>query len=306
MKVVVTGSSGFIGSTLIPALVAHGHDVGRLLRRLGPDRSPYWDPSSGIIDLNDFKYPDVVIHLAGDNISDGRWTKAKKSRIVDSRVKGTRFLADHLAQSSHKPKVFISGSAIGFYGDRKEIILDETSSQGSGFLSDLCGQWEEATTPAVKAGIRVVHIRTGMVLSRSGGGLKKMLLPFTLGLGGVLGDGKQYMSWISIDDVVGAIEHLMANDAIRGPVNLVSPTPVTNSVFTKTLGSLLHRPTVLPMPAFAARIVFGELADELLLASTRVVPKKLVDSGYRFCHPNLADALQHLLKTERDVAQETE
>jgi len=295
MKILITGSSGLIGSALVPVLVASGHDVGRLLRRQDQNRSPYWSPESGTIDLQDFKEPDVVIHLAGDNISDGRWTPVKKLRIVDSRVKGTRFLADALAQLSRKPQLFISGSAIGFYGDPKEMLLDEAAPQGSGFLSELCRQWEDATTPAVKAGIRVVNIRTGMVLSQSGGGLKKMLLPFTLGLGGILGDGNQYMSWISINDVVGAIEYLITDDTIHGPVNLVSPTPVTNSVFTKTLGSVLHRPTILPMPAFAARIVFGDMADELLLASTRVVPKKLIDSGYRFCHPHLGDALRQLL-----------
>ncbi len=293
MKIVITGSSGLIGSALTAAFIANGDEVGRLLRVRSQDRNPYWNLESRIIDLYDFKEPDVVIHLAGDNISEGRWTKAKKSRMVDSRIKSTQLLADYLAQLSCKPKVFISGSAIGFYGHRKEMLLDEAAPQGSGFLADLCSQWEDATSSAVKAGIRVVNIRTGIVLSPSGGALKKMRFPFMLGLGGIVGDGNQYMSWISIQDVVGAIQHLMSNDAIQGPVNLVSPTPVTNRIFTKTLGSVLHRPTVLPLPAFAARIVFGEMANELLLSSIRVIPKKLTDSGYRFRHSDLKDALQH-------------
>jgi uncharacterized protein (TIGR01777 family) len=296
MKILITGSSGLIGSALVKTFIADGHDVGRLLRKKGPERNPYWNPESQEIDLYDFKEPDAVVHLAGDNISEGRWTQAKKSRIVDSRVKGTRLLSNYMAQLSRKPRVFISGSAIGFYGNHREIFFDETSPQGSGFLADLCGQWEEATTPAVKAGIRVVKIRTGMVLSSSGGALKKMLLPFTLGLGGILGNGNQYMSWISIQDVVGAILFLIKNDSVSGPVNLVSPTPVTNTVFTKTLGSVLHRPTLLPMTGFVARIVFGEMADELLLASARVAPKKLTEAGYRFSYPYLAGTLQHHLK----------
>jgi uncharacterized protein (TIGR01777 family) len=295
MKILLTGSSGLIGSALIRAFVVDGHDVGRWLRVRNQDGNPYWNPESGEMDLHDFKNPDVVIHLAGDNISSGRWTEAKKARIVESRLKGTRLLSDFLARLSQKPKVFVSGSAIGFYGDRKEVALDETHPKGSGFLADLCGQWEEATRPAVDAGIRVVNLRTGMVLCPSGGALKKMLLPFRLGLGGILGSGEQYMSWISIHDVVGAIQYLIQNDSMRGPVNLVSPNPVINRVFTQTLGLGLHRPTIFPIPAFAARIVFGEMADELLLASTRVVPKKLMEAGYRFVHPDLAGALRHLL-----------
>lgn len=297
MKVLITGSSGLIGSALVEALATGGHEVGRLLRKPGDGNTPWWDPLEGKIDLCEFDAPEVVIHLAGDNLATGRWTAAKKSRILNSRLRGTKMLADFFSQCDPKPRLFLSGSAVGFYGDCGQTIVDESSPPGRGFLADVCKQWEDATIPAANVGIRVVTIRTGMVLSPAGGALKKMLPPFKLGLGGVLGGGRQYMSWISIDDVVGSVQWLMANDSIRGPVNLVSPTPVTNAQFTKALGAVLRRPTIFPMPAFAARAIFGEMADELLLSSVRVAPTKLNDSGYTFRDPELSEALRRLLKT---------
>jgi hypothetical protein len=235
------------------------------------------------------------VHLAGENIAAGRWTVEKKARIRDSRVKGTKTLCEALAQLSQPPKVLVSASAIGYYGDRGAELLWENSALGTGFLAEVCQAWEEATRPAMEKGIRVVLLRIGVVLSPAGGALAKMLLPFKLGLGGIIGSGKQYMSWIALDDVVGTIDHVLITDTLQGPVNAVAPHPVTNSEFTKTLRRVLRRPTLFPMPAFAARLAFGEMADELLLASTRVEPKRLIATEYRFRYPELEDALRHLL-----------
>jgi hypothetical protein len=248
------------------------------------------------VDLEGAEDIDVVVHLAGENISEGRWNASKKARIIDSRVKGTRLLAEFFAAADHKPSAIVSASAVGFYGDSGEMVVDESSEPGDGFLADVCKKWEEATAAAVQAGIRVVNIRLGVVLSAAGGALKKMLLPFRLGVGGVIGSGNQFMSWISIEDVVEAIQYAMVNDSLVGPVNLVSPNAVTNREFTRALGRALHRPTMFPMPAFAARLVFGEMADELLLAGTRAVPRKLMECGYEFRHPELTEALDDLLK----------
>jgi len=298
MKVLVTGASGLVGSALIESLEANGHETAPLPRTRVANGSPYWDPESGVMDLAGVSDIAAVVHLAGENIASGRWNDRKKARILDSRVKGTKLLSEFFAASKSKPQVIVSASAIGFYGDRGEELLDETSALGGGFLADVVKQWEAATVPAVDAGIRVVNARFGMVLSVAGGALKKMLLPFRMGLGGVIGSGKQYMSWVSIEDLTGMIQYAIANDSLRGPVNFVSPHPVTNHEFTKTLGRAVHRPTVFPMPAFMARLAFGEMADELLLASARVVPGKLLDSGYKFRHPGLRDALEHLLQSE--------
>jgi uncharacterized protein (TIGR01777 family) len=282
MKVLISGSSGLVGSALVEHFESNGHEVGRLPRT-------YEDPI-------DFSGVHAVVHLAGENIADGRWSAAKKQRIEDSRVKATRQLAGQMAASDSKPSVFVCASALGFYGSRGDAKLDESSSPGNDFISGVCQKWEQATEPAVSAGIRTVNIRTGIVLSTSGGALKKMLFPFRMGGGGILGNGQQYMSWISLEDEVKALRFLIENPALSGPVNLVSPNPVLNLEFTKTLGSALHRPTLLPMPAFAARMLFGEMADALLLGSARVIPKKLVDAGYEFCHADLKSALEELLK----------
>lgn len=296
MKVLITGSSGLVGLALIESLAANGHEVIRLLRKDFSEDSPVWDPENGVIDLADVRDIAAVVHLAGENIAEGRWNDKKKENILSSRVRGTKLLAGFFAASDHKPRIIVSASATGVYGDRGEEFLDETNGPGNGFLADVCKQWEEATAPAVDAGIRVANVRLGIVLSTAGGALKKMLLPFRMGLGGVIGSGKQYMSWVSIEDVTGMIQYVIANESMRGPVNLVSPDAVSNREFTKTLGRVLHRPTIFPLPVFAARIAFGEMADELLLASTRVLPKKLTDSGYKFRHPELGEAFEQLLK----------
>jgi hypothetical protein len=237
------------------------------------------------------------VHLAGDNIASGRWTAVKKASIRTSRVQGTTVLCEALAQLVNPPKVLLSASAIGYYGDRGETTLREESPPGTDFLAEVCQAWEAATAPAVQRGIRVVRLRFGIVLSPAGGALAKMLTPFRLGLGGVVGTGKQYMSWITLDDVLGVIHHALNTETLQGPVNAVAPQPVTNQEFTSTLGKVLRRPTRLPLPAFAARLLFGEMADALLLASTRVVPARLVTSRYTFRHPALEEALQHLLGT---------
>jgi uncharacterized protein (TIGR01777 family) len=295
MKVLVTGSSGLIGSALIESLTANGHEAIRLLRTAFAEGLPFWDPENGVIDLGDVTGVDAVVHLAGYSIANGRWNERTKARILDSRVRGTKLLAEFFAESAHKPHVIVSASGVGAYGECGEDVVDERSEFGKGFLADVARQWEESTAPAVKAGIRVVNIRLGIVLSASGGALKKMLLPFKMGLGGVIGSGKQYMSWVSIDDVAKMIQYVMANDSMRGPVNLVSPTPVSNYEFTKTLGRALHRPTVFRMPAFVACLAFGEMAKELLLSSTRAMPKKLMDTGYQFRHSELEEAFKYLL-----------
>lgn len=281
MRVLISGTSGLIGSALTKSLRDDGHQVSRLPRSCE-------DPI-------DFAGVDAVVHLAGEGIANGRWTAAKKRRIEDSRVNGTRQLAEQLARSESKPSVFVCASAIGFYGSRDNELLDENSTAGNGFLPEVCKKWEAATRLAEEAGIRTVHIRTGIVLSKKGGALKKMLPPFKMGAGGILGNGRQYMSWISLDDEVKAIRFLIDTGTISGAVNLVAPNPVTNREFTKTLGKILRRPTILPLPAFAARLLFGEMAEVLLLGSSRVAPKKLIDAGYEFCHADLQPALEEIL-----------
>jgi uncharacterized protein (TIGR01777 family) len=238
---------------------------------------------------------DAVIHLAGENIAEGRWTEPKKVRIRESRTKPTRALSEALAKLNNPPRTLVSASAIGFYGHRGDEILREGSAPGSGYLPEVCLGWEGATASAVQKGIRVVHLRFGGVLATTGGALAKMLPPFRMGVGGKVGDGKQYMSWIALDDVMGAIHHVLITDRLIGPLNAVAPNPVTNSEFTKTLGRVLSRPTLFPVPAAAARIAFGEMADALLLASARVIPARLVETGYQFRYPELEGALRHLL-----------
>jgi hypothetical protein len=238
---------------------------------------------------------DAVIHLAGESII-GRWTPAKKARIRDSRVIGTRNLAQALARAKEKPQVFICSSAIGYYGNRRDELLKEESSSGTGFLPEVCREWEAATRPATEAAIRTVQMRTGVVLSANGGALGKMLLPFKLGVGGRLGDGRQWMSWIDIEDMVGAIHHILKNDLLQGPVNLVAPKPVTNAEFTRTLAKVLSRPAIFPVPAFAAKLAFGEMAEEVLLWSQRVEPTKLIMSGYPFRFRELRASLENVLE----------
>lgn len=297
MNVLVSGSSGLVGSALVPFLTADGHRVTRLVRaRLeAGEVEVYWDPAAGRIDAAAIEGLDAVVHLSGENIASGRWTAEKKARIRDSRTKGTRLLAESLAGLAKPPKVFACASAVGYYGNRGEELLKETSPPGSDFVAEVCRAWESSTEPAGGKGIRVVNLRIGVVLSAAGGALAKMLPPFRIGVGGKIGDGKQYMSWIAIDDLVGIISHALKSDALAGPVNAVTPSPVTNAEFTRTLGRVLRRPTIFPMPAFAARLAFGEMADALLLASQRVEPAKLLKAGYAFRYPELEPALTHLL-----------
>ena len=295
MRILVTGSSGFIGSALVSSLTAAGHTVTRLVRREPKDGEVLWNPATSSIDAAALEGHDAAVHLAGENIA-GRWTPAKKARIKESRVKGTRLLAETLARLTKAPKVLVSASAIGYYGDRGDAVLREESSSGSGFLAEVAREWEAATQPAALKGMRVVNLRIGVVLSPQGGALAQMLLPFKLGLGGKMGTGRQYMSWIALDELVNIIQHALAAETLKGAVNAVSPKPVTNLEFTKTLGRVLGRPTIFPMPAFAARAAFGEMADELLLGSTRVEPGRLVASGYQFRYPDLEGALRHLLR----------
>ena len=297
MNILVTGSSGLVGSALVPSLGNDGHAVTRLVRSApAPGESAVtWDPDRGQLSTAALEGIDAVVHLAGENIAAGRWTAARKARIRDSRVKGTGLLSETLARLERPPRVLVSASAIGYYGSRGDEVLTEKSHLGTGFLAEVCRDWEEATAPAARRGIRVAILRFGVIFSAHGGALPKMLTPFRLGLGGRIGDGRQYMSWVALDDTIGAIHHALATETLAGPVNVVAPQPVTNAEFTKTLGRVLGRPTVFPMPAFAARLAFGEMADELLLASQRVKPARLLDTHYQFRFPELEGALRHLL-----------
>ena len=281
MNILLSGSNGLIGSALKTSLENEGHNVTRLSRNFD-------DPIN-------FEGINAVIHLAGENIAQGRWTDAKKSEIKKSRLNGTKKLSEQLAASSHKPSIFISSSATGFYGDKEDIILDENSSQGSGFLPEVCVEWEKSTFAAEQAGIRTVHIRTGIVLSKKGGALKKMLPPFKFGGGGILGSGNQYMSWISLEDEINAIIFILNNSSLSGPINLTAPHPVNNKEFTKILGEVLKRPTILPLPSFIARFLFGEMADAILLTGNRVLPNKLIDAGFTFTHSKLDEALKDII-----------
>jgi uncharacterized protein (TIGR01777 family) len=298
MKIAVTGSTGLVGSVLVPFFTTGGHHVTRIVRTHTTEADAAWNPGTGQIDAGRLEGLDAVVHLAGENIAGRRWNAGQKARIRDSRVQGTKLLCATLAKLQRPPKVLISASAIGFYGDQGDRELTEGSPSGSGFLADVCREWEAATDAAKKAGIRVVHLRFGVILSPSGGALAKMLTPFRLGLGGRIGKGRQWMSWIALDDVVGCIHHALAMDSLHGPVNAVAPMPVTNLEFTKALGKVLWRPTLFAMPDFMARLAFGEMSDELLLASTRVLPRALLGSNYRFLYGDLENALRHLLGKE--------
>jgi uncharacterized protein len=295
MNVLVSGASGFVGSALVPLLNRAGHEVHPLTRRSATDagRAPWWNPADNQIDLGPGPI-DAVIHLAGENIAQ-RWTAAAKKRIRESRVDATRLLCAALAKQSPVPRVLLSASAIGIYGNRADEVLTESSSPGTGFLAELCREWEAATRPAVEAGVRVVHLRFGVLLDPSGGALKNMLPPFRAGVAGRLGSGKQFISWATRDDAVRAIDLALNAPELKGPVNVVSPHSVTNAEFTRTLARVLGRPAILHMPAFALRLLAGEMANEALLSSARVRPERLAKAGFRFEDAEIEPALRKLL-----------
>jgi uncharacterized protein len=294
-RVLLTGASGLLGSALLRSLKSRGFQVVRLVRgSASTDDQIAWDPLQPIAPeaVSDF---DAVIHLSGETVV-GRWTDAKKQKIRESRVVSTRNLALALAKAPEKPRVFVTASAIGYYGDRADELLREGSTSGAGFLAEVCREWEAAAQPVAEAGIRCAQLRTGVVLSSDGGALQKMLLPFRMGVGGNLGSGRQWMSWIHIQDWVGAVDHILKRDLLHGPVNMVATKPVTNAEFTTTLASVLSRPTIFPVPAFAAKLAFGQMAEEVLLSSQRVEPNRLVTSGYPFQYFDLHKALEAILR----------
>lgn len=295
MKVLIAGASGLVGSALIPALEADGAEITRLVRSFARTGEIEWHPNQDEIDTDKLKGFDAVINLAGENIAAGRWTDDQKRKIRDSRVNGTHLLSEAIAKLAKRPGVFVCASATGIYGDRGDEVLDEQSDSGGGFLAGVCREWEMATAPALQAGVRTVTLRFGPIIAREGGMLAKLLTPFKMGMGGKVGSGKQYISWVAIDDAIGAIKIALSDESIRGPLNVVSPNPVTNEVFTKTLGHVLSRPTALAMPAFAAKLAFGEMAEEMLLTSQRVMPKRLVEAGYEFQQPELEGAFRRYL-----------
>jgi uncharacterized protein (TIGR01777 family) len=292
-RILISGASGLIGSALVASLESQGYEVTRLVRRESKANEIRWDPTHSV-PPNLVSGFDAVIHLSGEPIT-GRWTAARKARIRDSRVVSTKNLSEALAKANTPPKTFLCASATGYYGSRGDEVLTEDSAPGTGFLPEVCQEWESVADPATNAGIRTANLRTGLVLSRNGGPLKEMLLPFRLGLGGKIGSGRQWWSWIHIEDWVSAAHHILQNDSVRGPVNTVSAGPVTNADFTKTLAKALKLPAIFPIPAFAARLALGQLADEALLASARVEPKALLDSRFGFKFPQLGSALENLL-----------
>ncbi|MBL7646252.1 MAG: TIGR01777 family oxidoreductase [Candidatus Hydrogenedentes bacterium] len=297
MRILVSGSSGLVGRALCPVLEAEGHTVVRLVRNdtALSDNAVYWDPARGVLAGESLADIDGVVHLAGESIASGRWTPARKTRIRESRLQGTRLLCERLAACGPPPAFLIAASAVGYYGNRGDDVVVETARQGGGFLAELCAAWEDETRRAANAGMRVVNLRLGMVLSARGGALEKMLPPFRIGLGGPLGNGAMWMSWIHIDDVANAIRFVMHHPELAGPVNTVAPIPVTNRTFTQALGHVLKRPAFMTVPAPVLRLALGEMADELLLSSLRARPQRLEDSGFTFLYPDLDAALVSLL-----------
>ncbi len=293
--VAITGASGMVGTELAAKLRQSGHKALSITRKSSSGDSIIWDPATGLKDPSQLENVDTIVHLAGENIAAGRWTAALKDRIRRSRVEGTRSLVKSIAAVQQRPKTLICASAIGYYGERGDSILDDGAAAGTGFLADVCREWEHEAQAATNLGLRVVTVRIGVVLSPKGGALAKMLLPFKLGAGGIIGSGKQYWSWIGLHDLVRIIAFCVENESVNGPVNGVSPNPMTNYNFTKGVGRALHRPTIFPLPAFVAKLALGEMANDLLLSSTRVIPKKLHDHGFHFDYPELVGCLEHEL-----------
>ncbi|HEV7683453.1 MAG TPA: TIGR01777 family oxidoreductase [Pyrinomonadaceae bacterium] len=297
MKILIGGSSGLVGTALIKSLAAQSHEIFRLVRHAPRSQTEVeWSPDRYSIALARIEGFDAVINLAGESIAEGRWTDDKKRRIRESRVKGTKLLGDALANLTEPPKTFICASAIGYYGNRGDEILTEHSSPGNDFLADVCVEWEKSTALAAEKGIRVVNTRFGVILDSEGGALREMLPPFRMGVGGRIGSGKQWMSWIALADVVSALNFALEQNALSGPVNYVAPNPVTNAEFTKTLGRVLSRPTLFPIPAFGIKLIFGEKGEALLLGGQRVAPERLGANGFQFKHPQLEAALSSILK----------
>lgn len=297
LTVLITGSTGLVGSALTALLFAGGHEVRRLVRRKPTGPGEYqWDPVAGSLDQAAVEGADAVVHLAGEGVAAGRWTRKQKARILESREKGTQLIAYGVAKATVKPRVLVTASAIGFYGERGDEQLDETSGGGLGFLAEVCSAWEDSVKSA--SAVRCVQVRIGVIQNPKGGALNKMLLPFKLGLGGRLGTGQQWTSWIALTDVVRAIYHVIITESVNGPVNLVAPNPVQNSELTRVLAQVLKRPAIFPAPAFMLRLILGEMADELLLSSQRVAPRALLESGFEFGHPELRGALRHELGPE--------
>ncbi len=294
LRVAVGGASGLVGSALATHLAGRGHQVVRLVRH--PPQIPAseicWNPAGGEIDAPALEGLDAVVHLGGENIAGGRWTEARKAAIRDSRVASTRLLSDTVAGLTQPPRTFVCASATGYYGDRGDQLLTEDSAPGQGFLPQVCQAWEAGTEAARQASLRVVNLRIGIVLTPKGGALARMLPPFRMGLGGVVGNGRQYMSWIALSDLVRAIDFLLLAEDVSGPINAVAPQPVTNREFTRTLGRVLRRPTLLPLPRLVVRMLFGEMGQALLLEGHRVLPAKLEQAGFSFLHPRLEDALR--------------
>jgi hypothetical protein len=306
MKILMTGARGFLGSKLSASLTDAGHEAIGLTRGTATNPpSATWDPASGAIASGAVAGAEAVIHLAGENLGAGRWTTNRKRRFWDSRVGPTDKLSQFLAQQEKPPRILVVASAIGFYGDRGEEWLAESSSRGSGFLAELVDAWERASQPAASAGIRVVQMRFGLILSSDGGALGRMLLPFRLGLGGAMGSGSQYWSWVGIDDVIGAVHHALKTNALSGPVNVVAPNPVTQREFSRVLARVLHRPAFFGTPSWVLRIALGEMADEMLLSSARVRPAKLMASGHVFRDDGLASCLQRLLTARQTRLAQT-
>jgi uncharacterized protein (TIGR01777 family) len=293
MKILINGSSGLIGTELTTYLQAQGFIVGRLLRQKQSEH-PYWNIKAASFHLKEFSNPDIIINLAGESIANGRWTDKKKQQLIDSRLQTTARLVDHF--KSNPPKLFINASAIGFYGERGEKVVDENSDAGNDFVSELAKQWEASCESMQSATTRLVKVRTGIVLSKRGGALAKMVPPFKLGLGGKIGSGKQFMSWIDINDFCRAILFVIQKPTLTGPINFVSPTPVSNETFSRLLSKQLNRPCLFPLPSFIVNLLFGEMGKELLLASTRVKPTKLLDAGFQFEYELLQDSLLKQLK----------